>query len=412
MLSGEFETLPISSIIVNRLDRIRREVRDEDVFRLAGSIKKRGLLHPIVVNRDRVLVAGETRLRACKSLGQIEIKVQYEDSLDKNDLLAIEYEENCKRVGLDWKDECDALRRLHELKQSTNPGWTRSDTAREIGFSPAYVTERLDVAKELASGNAALEAAPRMTTAKTIVARVKQRREADTLSTINFVEKVEERKSEEILVEDFLTWAPCYEGKPFNFIHMDPPYGINFNKTEQGSIDPSGKYEDSPEVYWNLINTLLENREALMGSSCHLMLWFSMNHYQATLDKLQEVFNVDPYPLIWFKSCNTGVLPDYRRYPRRVYETAFLCSFGDRFIASPVANTFSGPIEKIVGHSSEKSETMLKHFFRMFVDTGTGMLDPTAGSGSALRAAKALGAESVLGLEINEVFAREARSKL
>jgi DNA modification methylase len=55
---------------------------------------------------------------------------------------------------------------------------------------------------------------------------------------------------------------------------------------------------------------------------------------------------------------------------------------------------------------------MLEFFFRMLVDDGTRMLDPTAGSGSALRAAKKLGAKQVLGLEVNPEFAENARRGL
>ena len=44
----------------------------------------------------------------------------------------------------------------------------------------------------------------------------------------------------------------------------------------------------------------------------------------------------------------------------------------------------------------------------MFVDENTRMLDPTCGSGTALRAAEALGAAHILGIEINEDFADRA----
>jgi len=47
---------------------------------------------------------------------------------------------------------------------------------------------------------------------------------------------------------------------------------------------------------------------------------------------------------------------------------------------------------------------MLRHFFQMFVDNGTRMLDPTCGSGSALRAAVSAGAENVLGLEMDKEY--------
>ena len=61
---------------------------------------------------------------------------------------------------------------------------------------------------------------------------------------------------------------------------------------------------------------------------------------------------------------------------------------------------------------SVKSPEMLQYFFAMFVDQNTRMLDPTCGSGSALRAAEALGAGYVIGLEKNEEFALSARRSL
>ena len=47
---------------------------------------------------------------------------------------------------------------------------------------------------------------------------------------------------------------------------------------------------------------------------------------------------------------------------------------------------------------------MLRHFFRMTVDSHCRMLDPTMGSGWAVRVAEEMGAEYVLGLEIDEEF--------
>jgi ParB family chromosome partitioning protein len=46
-----------------------------DIDALAASMKELGLLHPIVVRPDGVLVAGERRLRAAKLLGWETIPV-------------------------------------------------------------------------------------------------------------------------------------------------------------------------------------------------------------------------------------------------------------------------------------------------------------------------------------------------
>jgi DNA modification methylase len=80
----------------------------------------------------------------------------------------------------------------------------------------------------------------------------------------------------------------------------------------------------------------------------------------------------------------------------------------------PVGNCFPAPVIKTV-HMSQKNTDMLKHFFRMVVDENTVMFDPTCGSASALYAAEALRAKSILGFEkdpeIFEASIRQWRSK-
>ena len=90
-----------------------------------------------------------------------------------------------------------------------------------------------------------------------------------------------------------------------------------------------------------------------------------------------------------------------------VYETALFGSRGDRLIVSVVANLYPAPTDTSQ-HISAKPEEMLRHFFSMFVDEKSKVLDPTCGSGTALRAAKGLRAEYVLGIEKNEGFAERA----
>ena len=61
---------------------------------------------------------------------------------------------------------------------------------------------------------------------------------------------------------------------------------------------------------------------------------------------------------------------------------------------------------------SEKPQTVLRHFFRMLIDDTSSVLDPTCGSGSAIRAARSLGAGRMLGIERNSEFAENAEELL
>jgi len=123
-----------------------------------------------------------------------------------------------------------------------------------------------------------------------------------------------------------------------------------------------------------------------------------MTHYEYTLGKLTSAgFSVNSFPLIWIK--DRGIVPDPSRGPRRVTETAFFASLGDRKIIKSVPNAEYHKVEKS-HHISTKPKAMLKKFFEMFVDDLTEVLDPTCGSGSALVAAKMLGAKRIVGLDL------------
>jgi ParB family transcriptional regulator, chromosome partitioning protein len=62
---------PIAEIRIGK--RIRKDMGD--VQSLAESIEDLGLLHPVLVTPDGLLLSGERRLRAAKLLGWTEIPV-------------------------------------------------------------------------------------------------------------------------------------------------------------------------------------------------------------------------------------------------------------------------------------------------------------------------------------------------
>lgn len=405
--SGEFSTCFISSIQVNRDERQRRELNDIDS--LAESISRLGLLHPIVVTRSFELVAGERRLSACRQLGWTHIPFQFLDELDDSERQAVELEENLKRENLSWQDEVDALRRYHELRVSQDPSWTQDQTAEALGTSQTQVAIKIGVAKEMAKGNERIAAAPKLSTAAGIVKRSAERQKEAEL--VSFKAPLRSTERAKIIQANFLEWVQTYDGSPFNLIHCDFPYGIGADSFDQGGAKTHGGYEDSAETYERLVDALVQNAGRLAGDSCHLVFWYGAKTYTKTVGLLEREWTVNPVPLIWHRSDNSGILPDPNRGPRQVYETALLCSRGDRKIVGAVSNLCAHPAEK-TQHMSVKPKTMLMHFFRMLVDANTRMLDPTAGSGSSVRAAMKSGAGMALGLELNPEWAAQAQTAL
>lgn len=426
----EFGYIAIEQIVVLRETRQRTKVDPGD---LVDSVKRLGVLNPIIIRRDNTLVAGERRLEAARQAGLTTVPYRYLEDLSETQAKLIELEENLKRSDLPWRDEVKAIVEIHNLYCKANSKWTQLATAQATGIANGVISMAFRVYEEFDSPSIAH--ASGINSAYNILGRKDERASNDAISEIletgaaifdtdtrgsPIVLKREVAKPpsvpsvNSILHADFAEWAPSYDGPKFNFIHCDFPYGISYNAGPMAGRDRWSQYDDDPEIYWHLLRALCANLDRLMDTSGHLMFWFSMEHYTATiqlLHKLAPTLEINPFPLVWTKSDNVGVLPDARRGPRRVYETALIASREDRLIVKAVSNAYSAPTDKRY-HPSTKPEPVLRHFFEMFVDASTKMLDPTCGSASALRAAESLGAKHVLGLEINEEYCVTAQSAL
>ena len=390
--SGEFHSIEINSIIVNRGERQRQQLKEEQLEELADSIEALGLIHPVVVTRELVLVSGERRLEACRRLGWTHISAQYTDELDLKRLQLLEYEENIKRVDLTADEQCHALVGFHELNVHRDPTWNQNKTADALHKSKSALSNDLRVAYAHVGGDKQICAAATMSAKRNILAR------RDERNTRLALAELDPTRHETILNFDFNEWAKTYSGPRFNFLHCDFPYGIGADKFNQSSAPVHGDYDDRPEVFDRLCQTLRDNIDRLCEPSAHMTFWFSIKHYPKVYGFLQSLgadWAVNPVPLIWAKP-GEGIIPRPEHDPRQCYEAAFFCTRGGLPIVQSVDNVRGAPTVK-GRHMSEKPAEMLRHFFRMIVSEHTMMLDPTCGSGS-VRAAQSLMARRVLGL--------------
>lgn len=461
---------PVDQVKVDREVRQRTKV-DEGVDELAEDIETNGLLHPISIHEDGRLVAGERRWEAHRRKGWPVIRAQVLERLDPVQAYRIELTENIRRQKLPWQDEVRAVGIYHQMRQQTvGAMWTVKGTAEDLKFSETKAGRYLIVFEQLgdpevmgcqtfegalnllkgradrlraAAASRGLDVASAMPTisaaatpeakGKALSALISKKGidsepkpEGDGAADIALIEagRVAEASLKQaarreaaaatspVVTANFIEWAPAYEGPQFDLLHVDFPYGKNYEgsntrKTGRAHIAPT--YVDSEDVMWELVETLITWQDKLAYPIAHLLFWFDMEFY----DGVKYAFTnagwklVQPHPLIWFKP-GQGVAADHRRRPRHVYETALLFSRGDRKIIRVESDVFDGRKEESL-HINQKSEAMLSQFLAMLVDEHTAVFDPTCGSGSALAVAKRLGAQRILGLEVDEENADVAR---
>ena len=423
---------------------------------------------------DYVLVAGERRLDAHRRLGRTTIRAGVLEQMPPKTAMRIELTENLARKQLSWQQEVGAVASYHTLCKAEYAGWTQAGTASDLGMSQANVSKYLAVAEcmddEEVRECPTLQGAFNRITAIADRARVAAQsrgldvgaaaaislpppipadaskeertaillRHAQTQTTIgevvastpDAIERIRAGKIAEaalaeaaktevqndlIINADAVDWMADYTGPKFDVLHCDFPYGINYTgsrtrKTGKSHVHPV--YADDPDVYWTLLDSLLEHQDRLVYGAAHCIFWFDMRFYQATVDAFEAAGwkLVQPHPLIWTKGYQ-GVASDPLRRPRHCYETALLLSRGDRKITKLDKDHFEAQVDEKL-HINQKPLGMLRHFLSLVVDQHTAVLDPTCGSGTSLAAAAQLRCSRFLGVELDPANADIARFML
>lgn len=448
-------------IIEVRRDTRQRRENMNDVEDLRDSIKAIGIINPIVVRRvgdTIVLVAGERRLKASLDLGLASVPIRDFADLSEEEAEIIELEENVKRKELTWRDQVRAIGRIHLLYKKNNSAWKIEQTAEAISLHHSQLRKYLHVFDALDSGR--IDRAESMEQAYNTLHRFSERKAESIVGDIivnaaqifgnvgqaisasatvaagsSFVAThaeptveptveakppaAPEKAPDPIFCANFHEWARVYAGPKFSLIHCDFPYGNYKGGDSMGALSGTEVeefYDNTESVYWTLLETLTENMDRLMSYSAHLMFWFNMNFYTETVARLRRVgLTVHDHPLIWHKTGGPGgigIVPGTAvSYPRRTYDTALLAVRGNRPLAKPGHNSYAAPTVGNKIHPSQKPEPMLRFFLQMLVDETTTMLDPTCGSGAALRAAEDLGARAIVGLELDPEYAKTANIK-
>lgn len=138
----------IERINLDEIVRNKNQPRSEDAFEektideLAHSIRRQGLINPIMVRFDEtiskyIIVAGERRFRAFRTLGESAIPAIIITEGDVDELALVE---NIQREDLNPVDEAAAYRRLMTIKS-----WSQEQLAEFLGKKRSTITNLLKI---------------------------------------------------------------------------------------------------------------------------------------------------------------------------------------------------------------------------------------------------------------------------
>jgi ParB family chromosome partitioning protein len=436
------QKVKIDDIIIE--ERMRKEY--QNIESLGESLKTKGQITPIILNKNMKLVAGGRRITAAKLIKWIELDARILPTADTLDDLDIEFIENFQREDFSWAERAFGIAKLHEAHKSKDYKWSQRDTAALLGIGKSTVNNQLQLVawlKELPelinseSEKAALqkisaleeaiytkELADRPEEVKEVIPTqqetqpeippdVKEKAKAemqDILSRIDQLKregitdelgnKILPSVPEYIVGDFFLAAKDMKDGSygDYALIECDPPYAIDLQETKESKPSMLDSYNEiSKEAYPDWTRQLMSEFYRLLGINSRVIYWFGIEWYDMVYKTASSAgFSVSPIPGIWYKTNSSGQNKQPRVNLSNVYEPFFILRKGmpilGRFGAKNVfAYDMVPDKEKI--HPTERPLDLLLDIIPTVANKTavSQCVVPFLGSGKTLKACKQLG---------------------
>lgn len=403
-------------------ERQRKEFRN--VEGLADSIAEHGQIEPIIVDMDKVLIAGERRFKAVSLLVE-RWKARHpngeSDQNDKEPLIwyeyrapksekhrhAMELEENIQREPLTKDEYASAVAEYHRLQQSIkdelgeNEHQGVRDTAEMLKLSKTKVAQMLMIdrilmlcphLRELPTYSAMLSAFKKDKLYE-IMAEIARR---------SSVTSAKHELSENTVVADGIEWLKSLQPESVDLFLTDVMYGIDVfeaNAYSDGAEKP--EWDDSPETAEKFLEALLPQVARVLGNHRHALICCAWVQTQQIVALAQSVgLAVDLPPIVWHRGS-----PKPARMPTHSTDKAYEMIV-HLYKGTPIFPESCGPnvIEfqkrsKTV-YPTQKPAKLAEYLIQQFSLPGHLVCDPCHGSGEFLIAASKHN-RRVVGCDIN-----------
>lgn len=408
-------------------DRLRTNLGD--LSELMESIRKRGLLHPIVIDLGDNLIAGERRLESCKLLGWTQIDAT-RISLAGDGALLAQSEENVLRKAFTPSERYKIAMKIEPIlagaasrkKKAGKAGAGGRRTGRETRAKiAAAVGTSKETLRKIVAVMEAYEADPK--TYQAVVDRMDSTGNVSEafreLKDRNRRKRIKRQSDKVREAKRTLRDHRLYRANHFSFLDngaadlilTDPPYNISRPRTVEFSSGRMPMNHDYGKWDWTPPAAYIERlqrwsdrfyRVLRDGGSLYVFAAeHSVSFFRASLITSGFTFK---NTLVWFRP-NPKPKPDKTSY-------VAACDF-ILFAVKGVGHTFnytahgemlsminmppcSGTERSKWGHPTQKPVALIQQLIEASSDPGETVLDPFAGSGTVGEACERTGRRFIL----------------
>lgn len=387
---------------------IGKRFREEygDTGPLADDIKRTGLIAPLAVMEQKgekpyLLLAGGRRFVALTRLNTDDIPVRiYDRELTELEIRTIELSENFFRKDLEWLEQVNLMRQIHNLQQEVHgekvstaldaPGWSTRDTAELTGRSRSSIKQDVQLAEAAAKFPEIFDGCRTKHDASKVLTKLGESIVREEVAKRIATETVDVGKRgliERFILRDFFDGVKDIPDSSINLVEIDPPYAIELQRQKKGWAYGDSYNEISRDDYIPFIRKTFEECYRVMSEHSWLICWFGPDPWGEPIYKelLGAGFDTTRLACRWIKP--TGQCKQPTKYLANSYESFYYARKGSpAIIKQGRSNIFDFPPvpanQKV--HPTERPIDMMEEILSTFAWKGARVLIPFLGSGNTM----------------------------
>ena len=334
-----------------------RKLSEKAIEKVAMSLKEYGFRQPIVVDKDRVIVAGHTRFRASKKLGLKQVPVSIIDNLTEEQINAYRIADNRTAEESEWDNEL--------LKMEIKELEAKDFKLDLLGFNEDQLNDILFEEKQGLTDEDEVPETPE-----------------EPISKLGDIWKLGNHR---VMCGDSIDYEDVNKlmnNKIANLVNTDPPYGVNYQSNMRTKSDKFDVIKNDNKILD--INPMIDK-----FSKGWVFIWTTWKVIDKWLDNTKS-FGFPTNMVVWHKG--GGGIGDLKKTFSTDYEMALVFNRGAELCGKRIGSVWKLQKDKAIKykHPTQKPVELSVEAIDKTTKPKAVILDLFLGSGSTLIACEKL----------------------
>jgi len=328
-----------------------RKLKDSAIEKVAMSLKEYGFRQPIVVDKDKIIVAGHTRYRASKKLGLKEVPITVVDNLTPEQINAYRIADNRTAEESEWDNEL--------LKMEIKDLEAKDFKLDLLGFNEDQLNDMLFEEKQGLTDEDEVPEAPE-----------------EPITKLGDIWKLGNHR---LMCGDSVDYEDVHKlmnNKIADLVNTDPPYGVNYQSNMRTKSEKFDVIKNDDKILD--ITPMIDK-----FSKGWVFIWTTWKVIDKWLDNTKS-FGFPTNMVVWHKG--GGGIGDLKKTFSTDYEMALVFNRGAELCGKRIGSVWKLQKDKAIKykHPTQKPVELSVEAIDKTTNPKSIVMDLFLGSGSTL----------------------------